>query len=353
MTTWPIDVKSKRVLLIGGFGFIGHNLALELCARGADVTVADGFRINSLLNLAMAPNETQDMDIYQDFLDERLALLRDAGVKLIISDAANQYEIAKVLDQGFDTVYLLAAVSHASRSNSEPVLAINNGLVPFANVVMELATRPETRLVYLSSSTVYGNFTKEAVDETDICNPFGMYAILKHAGECILRQTAEHSELNFSVVRPSALYGERCISRRVSQIFLENAFAGRELVFMGDQDEKLDFTYIKDLVQGLILTGFHPKAKGEVFNITFGNAQRVLEIPNILKEFFPDIKLTIKERNQATPLRGTLLNNKARDLIGFNPGWALNRGYVSYINWYIERSKKRKMIFNSIAQTNE
>lgn len=353
MTNWPVDLKDKRVLLIGGAGFIGHNLALELRASGADVTVADGFRVNSLLNLATSPNETQDMVVYQDFLDERLELLRDAGVKLTIADASNRYEIAKLLDQGFDTVYLLAAVSHASRSNSEPVVAIDNGLMPFVNVVTELATRPETRLVYLSSSTVYGNFTKDSVDETDACNPFGMYAILKHSGERILKETAEYSDLNFSVVRPSALYGERCISRRVSQIFLENAFAGRELVFMGAQDEKLDFTYIKDLIQGLILTGFHSRAKGEVFNITFGNAQRVLALPDILREFFPNIKVTVKERNQATPLRGTLLNNKARDLIGFSPSWPLDRGYPSYIQWYIDRSKKRKMIFSSIAQTNE
>jgi nucleoside-diphosphate-sugar epimerase len=353
MKDWPVEVKNKRVLLIGGAGFIGHNLALELRARGADVTVADGFRINSLLNLATAPNETQDMVVYQDFLDERLDLLRAAGVQLTIADAANRYEVSKLLDQEFDTVYLLAAVSHASRSNSEPVLAIDNGLIPFTNVVTELATRPETRLVYLSSSTVYGHFTKDAVDETDICNPFGMYAILKHVGERILTETAVYSDLNFSVVRPSALYGERCISRRVSQIFLENAFAGRELVFMGDQDEKLDFTYIKDLVQGLILTGFHPKARGEVFNITFGQAQRVLSLPDILREFFPNIEVSVEKRNQATPLRGTLLNNKARNLIGFDPAWPLDRGYPSYIRWYLERSKERKMVFSSIAQTNE
>jgi nucleoside-diphosphate-sugar epimerase len=353
MNDWPVSVKGKRVLLIGGAGFIGHNLAIELRSLGADVTVADGFRVNSLLNLATAPSETQDIAVYQDFLDERLDLLRAADVKLTIADASNRYEMAKLLDQGFDAVYLLAAVSHASRSNSEPIIAIDNGLMPFANVVTELANRPETRLVYLSSSTVYGNFDKEAVDETDACNPFGMYAILKHVGERILKETAEHSDLNFSVVRPSALYGERCISRRVSQIFLESAFANRELIFMGDQDEKLDFTYVKDLVQGLILTGFHPAAKGEIFNITFGRAQRVLKLPEILKEFFPSIRVNVKERNQATPLRGTLLNDKARKLIGFQPAWELEKGYPSYIRWYIERSKNRKMVFSTIAQTNE
>ena len=157
-------------------------------------------------------------------------------------------------------------------------------------MVTEPPSRPETRLVYLSSSTVYGHFNKDSVDETDDCNPFGMYAVLKHVGERILKETASHTNLNFSVVRPSALYGERCISRRVSQIFLENAFAGRELVFNGDENEKLDFTYIKDLVQGLILAGAHPRAKDEIFNITYGQAQKVLMLTDILKDYFPTSK---------------------------------------------------------------
>tara|TARA_B100000963_G_scaffold92696_1_gene79838 strand:- start:17754 stop:18815 length:1062 start_codon:yes stop_codon:yes gene_type:complete len=353
MTKSYVEVKNKRVLLIGGAGFIGHNLALELRALGAEVTVADGFHVNSLLNLATEPDESQDMFIYQDFLYERINLLRTSGVNLVILDAANRYEVGKLLSQGFDVVYLLAAVSHASRSNLRPVLAIENGLMPFTNVVTELSTHSNTRLVYMSSSTVYGHFTKDAVDENDSCKPYGIYALLKHVSEQILEETALYSELNFSVVRPSALYGERCISRRVSQIFLENAFAGRDLIFMGDENEKLDFTYIRDLVQGLILCGFHPRAQSEIFNITFGDAQPVLRLCDILKDFFPNIDVQVKERNQATPIRGTLLNDKARELIGFSPEWSLERGYRNYINWYVNRSKQQKMIFNSISQFNE
>ena len=353
MKELPIKISGKRVLLIGGAGFIGHNLALELREQGAEVTVADAFKVNNLLNLATTENIVHDIEVYDDFLNERLDMLRSAGVKFSILDGSSRYDVSKILDDEYDIVYLLAAVSHASRSNSQPVDAINNGLIPFINVATELSTRPETRLVYLSSSTVYGNFKKEVVDETDTCNPFGMYAVLKHVGERILAETAEHTNLNFSVVRPSALYGERCISRRVSQIFLENAFAGRQLVFNGNEDEKLDFTYIKDLVQGLILAGAHPGGKDEIFNITYGQAQKVLMLTDILKDYFPNIEVVVKERDQATPLRGTLLNNKAQKLLGFKPEWPLEQGYRNYINWYIKRSKQRKMIFNSITQTNE
>lgn len=343
----------QKALLIGGAGFIGHNLALELRKQGVEVDIADGFRVNSLLNLSIQNKETQDIEVYRDFLEERLELLRSSNSEFILTNATDRYDISKILEKHYDVVYLLAAVSHASRSNSDPIGAMENGLLPFVNVVSELAKRPLTRLVYLSSSTVYGHFTKESVDETDACNPYGMYAVLKHVGEQILIETGKNSELNFSVVRPSALYGERCISRRVSQIFLENAFAGRELVFKGDKEEKLDFTYIHDLVQGLILAGFHENAHRELFNITYGNARPVLNLVDILKNQFPNLKLKVEERDQATPLRGTLLNNKAKELLGFQPQWNLEEGYTNYIRWYLQRSKDREMVFNKISQTNE
>ena len=343
----------QKALLIGGAGFIGHNLALELRRQGVEVDIADGFRVNSLLNLSIQGQETQDIEVYRDFLEERLELLRSSSTEFIISNATDRYDVSKILDKHYDVVYLLAAVSHASRSNTDPVGAMENGLLPFVNVVSELAKKPCTRLVYLSSSTVYGHFTKESVDEADTCNPYGMYAVLKHVGERILFEIGENSDLNFSIVRPSALYGERCISRRVSQIFLENAFAGRELVFKGDKDEKLDFTYIQDLVQGLILAGFHVNGYRELFNITYGNARPVLSLVDILREYFPKLKLEVMERDQATPLRGTLMNTKAKDLLGFNPQWSLEEGYANYIRWYLQRSKERKMVFNTISQTNE
>lgn len=345
--------KGQKALLIGGAGFIGHNLALELRRQGVAVDIADGFRVNSLLNLSIHGKETQDLEVYRDFLEERLELLNTSDVNLLISNASDRYDVSKLLSKHYDVVYLLAAVSHASRSNTDPVGAIENGLMPFVNIVSELSNKPETRLVYLSSSTVYGHFKKSSVNEDDECNPYGMYAVLKHVGEKILFETGKNSNLNFSIVRPSALYGERCISRRVSQIFLENAFAGRKLVFKGDKDEKLDFTYIQDLVQGLILSGFHENAHRELFNITYGNARPVLTLVDILREYFPKLQLEIMERDQATPLRGTLLNTKAKELLGFNPSWGLEDGYASYIRWYLQRSKERKMVFNTISQSNE
>ena len=102
----------------------------------------------------------------------------------------------------------------------------------------------------MSSSMVYGNFDGKEVDEEMRCSPIGIYGALKFAAEKIIIAYNQVFDLNYTIIRPSALYGERCISRRVGQIFIENALFGKKFTINGLGKEKLDFTYIQDLIQG-------------------------------------------------------------------------------------------------------
>ena len=221
--------------------------------------------------------------------------------------------------------------------------SLNSTLPYFQTLIEKCSAMPQTRIVFLSSSTVYGNFESDAVDENSRCNPFGIYATLKYCCELLFKSVGENSELNYSIARPSALYGERCISRRVSQVFLENTYRGHKNIFRGLKDEKLDFTYISDLVDGLVKLGFHSKAYRQIFNLTYGNAVPVLSTIDILSKFFPKIKIELEDRNQATPIRGTLLNSKAKDLLGFAPKYSFYRGYPKYIKWFLSHLKKNNL----------
>ena len=75
----------------------------------------------------------------------------------------------------------------------------------------------------------------------------------------------------YTIIRPSALYGERCVSRRVGQIFIENAIQGQDITINGSGDEKLDFTYIEDLVHGLTLCCQKENAKNQKPNMVSGS----------------------------------------------------------------------------------
>ena len=98
---------------------------------------------------------------------------------------------------------------------------------------------------------VYGNFKQDQVDENSICEPIGIYGNLKLAGELMIKSFNQVFGMPYTIIRPSALYGERCVSRRVGQIFIENAIQNFDINISGDGEEKLDFTYIEDLVQGI------------------------------------------------------------------------------------------------------
>ena len=106
---------------------------------------------------------------------------------------------------------------------------------------LDIAKSLDIHLIYFSSSMAYGNFNGKSVNEETPCNPVGIYGTLKYAGELIVKAYHEVFGLPYTVIRPSALYGERCVSRRVGQIFIEQAVQGRDITINGSGEEKLDF----------------------------------------------------------------------------------------------------------------
>ena len=92
----------------------------------------------------------------------------------------------------------------------------------------------------------------QSPNEDANCDPKNIYGSLKFGGEKLARAYSNVFDFPVTIVRPSALYGPRCISRRVLQVFIENALRGQDLIIQGDGQESLDFTYIDDIVESLI-----------------------------------------------------------------------------------------------------
>jgi nucleoside-diphosphate-sugar epimerase len=330
-------IRNRNTVLIGGAGFIGHNLALALKRSGANVSVIDSLQINNLLTLASARDEEfANRDLYTKMIHERLNLLYDAGVPLYVQDARDYHLLSRLLNKiDPEIVVLLAAVSHASRSNKDPYSTFDHSLRTLENSLDWARQSAKLRqFIYFSSSMVYGNFKSGAVDENTPCEPLGIYGALKFAGEKIVLAYNQVFGLPYTIVRPSALYGARCVSRRVGQIFIENALMGLDIVVQGSEAERLDFTYIDDLVHGIIRCMESEKAVNQTFNLTYGRARSVGEMVEILKRHFPGVNVRRVERDSLTPERGTLSVDKAQALIGYEPRFPLEEGYARYIDWY-------------------
>ena len=337
-------LAGRRVALIGGAGFIGHNLALALQARGAEAHIVDSLQVNNLgafSNASGDPNKT----LYMNLIYERLDALHRAEIPLHVVDARDYQMLSRCLsDIKPDAIIQLAAVAHANRSNKDPFSTFDHSFRTLENA-LDYARGDRTHFVYFSSSMVYGNFEGDSVAEDRHCDPMGIYGALKYGGEKLVIAYHQVFELPYTIVRPSALYGELCVSRRVGQAFIENALRGLPLTINGDGTDALDFTYIGDLVQGILLCLEKPAARNQIFNLTYGGARSLNQMAEIMKQHFPGIEVKYNPRDQLMPERGTLSVEKARRLLGYQPMFPLEKGFVRYIEWYKGLAKRMPEAF--------
>lgn len=335
-------LKDQRVLLIGGAGFIGHNLALKLRSYGATVAVIDNLSVNSLVDNVFGTREVGLKEAMNHLcLQERFRLLREADVRLINCDGLNLAETGLVFREFEPTkVVHLAAIASAVDANNAPGLMFDLQLIILRNI-LELCRLQHSdiqQVMLLSSSTVYGDFEGSEVDESTRPRPQGIYANTKYMAERLLRTYSRQYGIGATTIRPSALYGERCVSRRVSQKFIENALIGQPLLLEGGGDGRLDFTYIEDLSEGMARAlAFHRNREdSNTFNITFGGSRSIAELAAIVQELVPEVKIEERPRANDKPIRGTLSTERARKLLGYEPAWPLEKGYRRYCEWYID-----------------
>ena len=111
---------------------------------------------------------------------------------------------------------------------------------------------------------------------------------------------------------------------------------------MGDGSARLDFTYIDDLVSGIVCVLSEETAKNQIFNLTYGESRSVKQMTEIVAEHFPDTTISYLPKDELMPDRGTLSVDKARRMIGYDPQYPLEIGFVNYINWYQELFKQLK-----------
>ena len=315
-----------KFLITGGAGLIGSQIARELTENKHEVILYDSF-INY-----KSPLETR----YQLYLEKRFEGIRDKVV-FERGDTRDKDHTRRVLMKHKPEIIIhLAALPLADLSDTHTEEATSTILQATINILEVLReTDFVKRFIYTSSSMVYGDFQYAPADENHPKNPKDIYGGMKLAGEIITESFCRRYKIPFTIIRPSAVYGPTDVNRRVSQIFIENAMKGKELILHDGGEAKLDFTYVKDIAHGFVLAALSNEAVNEIFNITTGKARSLKEFAEILKQHFPDLK--IKEEPQKDgfirPKRGTLAISKAKDLLGYEPQYNIEKGIKEYIEF--------------------
>ena len=317
-------------LITGGLGFIGTFIAKQLLEekRVDKVVCLDHF--GRYISSTRA-----------DFTDYRKARLEMLGEGIIIERGEAKY--STVMGELFERyqpryIFHLAALPLAKLDNLNSQEAME-GSIESTAIMIELLGQMKQRIgyapdrfVYASSSMVYGDFQSDVATEEHPTNPKEIYGTMKLAGEVVTRGLCGFYGIDYSIIRPSAVYGPTDMNRRVTQIYIENAINGKKLKVYGE-NEALDFTYIKDTANGFILAGVINEGANNIFNITSGQAHKLLDLIDCLKNNFPNLSYEILPRDGFRPIRGTLSIEKANKLIGYEPKYDLMKGVEEYLEY--------------------
>ena len=322
-------------LITGGLGFIGSNLAKQLLKRKVvkKCILLDVF--------AGYVNPTKQG--FQDYRKFRFSDLKN--VEIIRGDAKDYRTVLNILTKSNPKyIFHTAAVPLAKIDNLNAKETKEGSIDTTVNILECLNEFQKKnkinlkRFVYISSSMVYGNFKKKTASENDICEPIELYGTMKLSGEVITKGLCKFFKIPFSIIRPSAVYGPTDMNNRVSQIFIEKALEGKNIKIQGVK-ESLDFTYVDDLVNGIILSATKDKGLNQIFNITRGKAEKLITFVKVLSKYIGNIKFHVTDRDSFRPKRGTLSVKKAKNLLGFKSKFSLEDGLKNYLD-FLDKFKK-------------
>lgn len=325
----------QTYFITGGDGFIGFHICQELSNReDTEIVIYDAQK-------HYIPLDESNWPTYQLYRMNTL----DDGVVRYRGDTTDRGLLKEKLEAHEpDYIIHLAALPIANVSNKYPEEARQNildGTLTLMDVLREVDFDYE-RVVYTSSSMVYGDFPQTedgeiipAAEDED-CSPVGLYGGMKLSGEHITRSYSHRFDFPHTIIRPSAVYGPTDCNRRVTEIFLTNALKGDRLRLDNGGHHKLDFTYVKDLARGFLLATEHEEAVGETFNMTGGEGRSIRELAEVVCDLVPNTETYEYETEVFRPNRGALDISKARDLLGYDPGYSLEDGMAEYLEFVQE-----------------
>jgi len=308
-----------NILVTGGVGFIGHNVVSRLEDLGHDVLIIDNMT---------------DYGVISNTVLHRLIEERNS----CISSVCHPYNITdgERLENAFRTfnpeiVIHLASFPRQKVVNANPTLGAKTMIEGLLNLC-ELSSKHEVkRFVYVSSSMVYGDF-KDGADEYASCKPQGQYAIMKHAGEQLVRDYGHKGCFDYTIVRPSAVYGPRDVEDRVISKFFMAAMRNEVLTVNGET-ESLDFTYVDDTVSGIVGASLSSNTVFRTYNIARGESRTLLEAAELITKIVGKGKIEVTHKSEDYPSRGALSINAAKRDFGFNPAVNIEEGFQAYYEW--------------------
>jgi len=314
-----------KILVTGSAGFIGFSLSRRLLAEGHTVVGLDNF------------NNYYPVQIKRD---RNAILCKDPHFQVVEGDLCDYEGLRRLFsEQGFDRVCNLAAQAGVRYSIEKPFVYQKANLEGFLNILEACRHARVPRLVYASSSSVYGGNTKLPFSESDpVDHPISLYAATKKANELMAHTYTHLYGLQTVGLRFFTVYGPWGRPDMAMWMFTRDMLAGKTIPVFNHGQMRRDFTYIDDIVQGVIQSLMTPDLEPyEVFNLGNHRSENLMEMIQILAQTVgvePKMELLPMQAGDVAATYADIA--LARRKLGFEPSTPIREGIPRFVKWYRE-----------------
>ena len=312
----------NRVLITGGLGFIGSHIADELLIMDKEVFVLDDLSTGNMNNLNSNKNNPL--------------------LHILKGDISKIENIEKGISN-VDVVFHQSAIASVTKSIVNPKLVFDSNVRSTIEVLDYCLKTNVKRIIFASSSAVYGNTLEEILTEKLPGKPSSPYGASKLAAEGYLNAYWETYGLESISLRYFNVYGPRQSNNEYSgviTIFTNNLLKSERPIIYGDGNQMRDFVNIQDIVQANILAMESKNSAGEVFNIGTGQSIKIISLIDVLSRLLGkkgiDYKFAPKRKGDINISVASI--DKAKRLLNYSPKVSLESGLKSLVNWIKDKN---------------
>ena len=309
-----------NILITGGAGFIGSTLADRLIKENK-IIVIDNFN-----------------DYYDPKIKENNVASNEGNpnYKLYRGDICDTELVKKIFDENkVDCVVHIAARAGVRPSLENPLEYIRTNIYGTTNILEQMRVHNVKKLVFASSSSVYGNCTAEKFSEDlKVTEPISPYAATKSACEQIIYTYSKLYEINSVCLRFFTVYGPKQRPDLAIRKFTELIEAGKPIPVYGDGTTKRDYTFIEDIIDGICAAIKYDKTPYEIINLGGGSPVTLSEMIETIEVVLGKKAIIDRQPLQKGDVNKTVSDiTKARNLLGYNPKTSFKDGIKKFVEW--------------------